>query len=354
MSEITLKRTKAVLLVGILIALILATAALGVYSLRLRSYIKGIQQTNSGLSKQISTLRSDMEKSNSSHETTQGGLQTSLNELLAAQEALRAAHSTLETNQVELHDAYSALKTSQDEIAKVQVEAQKAIQSLEEENSTNALKGKIWVSFGDSITKGGLWQQLLVDKYGLVHYNLGIGSTTLAGDLKQAMHLDGRIDSIIRRNPDIVTIMGGANDILYESVSIGTSEELRKPICMKNTNTYIGAYGKIIESLLRWKPTLRIIIISPYWAHHNGTQVRPAHSGLTYMDFARASKEVAAYYSLHYVDLFDESGFNQFTMGESPYNIYSGDTIHPNAEGARRIASCVEKALKGLYFEDKE
>lgn len=216
----------------------------------------------------------------------------------------------------------------------------------------SGLYGKKWVSFGDSITFQNSWQPYLINKYALNHTNCGIGSTYLSGSTANAFHQAVRLNTVMAADPDIVTILGGANDLGDIDITIGTEAEFSKALASKDTTTFIGAYSKIIETLLAWKPTLRIIILGTTWAHGDGVDVRPVGSTLTYTDFSNASKLVAQHYGLPFADLHGETGFNAFTMGDSPNNIYSSDNIHPNAAGGKRIAEVVDKTLTPMFAHD--
>lgn len=205
----------------------------------------------------------------------------------------------------------------------------------------NGWSGKRWVSLGDSITYQGLWQSHVIAALGLAHTNCGIGSTCLAGSATTAFWQDVRLDAVKAANPDLVTILGGAND-LVAGIPIGTSDELAKLFVDKNKGNFVGAYSYIVENLLTWKPSLRIVILTTTWAHMNGTDYS---ASLTYDMYAVASKLVAEYYGLPCVDLYHECGFNAFTMDDAPHNVYSADHIHPNAEGAKVMASLVIDTL---------
>ncbi len=228
------------------------------------------------------------------------------------------------------------------------VEVIKTVERVEiPKEEANPLEGKRFTSFGDSITYQNTWQPYLLEKYGLIHTNCGIGSTALSGKSETAFWQDSRLNAVMESNPDVVTILGGANDILLNPV-LGTAEEFNKPLSEKDTNTFIGAYSYIIEKLLAWKPTLRIVILGTTWAHNDGKDYSDT---LTYTDFSNASEQVAAYYGLPFADLHGECGFNYYTMqGEN--SPYSPDHIHPNDEGGKRIAEVVDKEFQNLFAFD--
>ena len=210
---------------------------------------------------------------------------------------------------------------------------------------TGFLKGKKWASLGDSITYQEKWQPYVADMIGLVQTNCGIGSTYLAGNSSSAFWQDSRLNTVKNANPDFVTILGGANDLTVPN-PIGTEAEFTKALADKDKTTFIGAYSYIIENLLTWKPTLQIIILGTTWAHNDGLSL---DKGMTYTEYSDACKKVAEYYGLPFVDLHANLGFNKFTMGASPYNIYSNDYIHPNELGGKKIASMVIAKIKEIY-----
>lgn len=210
------------------------------------------------------------------------------------------------------------------------------------------LADKRWVSFGDSITARNGWQPYLVERYGLAHTNLGIGSTCMAQCNANPMCADTRIDLIKSANPDIVTILGGANDLVYVDegrVSIGDESQMHTS--EKDKTTFYGAFSYVVESLLAWKPTLRIIILGMYYANADGAIYS---STVTYSDFSEAARKVAEHYSLPFVDLHGCGGFNAFTMGSN--RIYSTDALHPNDAGCRRISELVSACMEGLFLFD--
>ena len=67
------------------------------------------------------------------------------------------------------------------------------------------LQGQVWVSYGDSITDGGFWQDAVAEKFGLDHRDQGIGGTTLAGFGPLAFWQEGRLTEIMAAQPALIT-----------------------------------------------------------------------------------------------------------------------------------------------------
>lgn len=214
------------------------------------------------------------------------------------------------------------------------------------DSESGSLQGKRWVSYGDSITKRGGWQEPVAARFGLVHVNLSVGSASMAGDQMLDLNSFFHLNRIYRQDPDVVTILAGANDLADPDVTLGTEEEFEKPLADKNVWIFLGAYSRVVESLLAWKPGLRIVILGTTWARKDGFNIRPFSSSLTLGDFSEASRKVAEHYGLPFVDLYAEAGFDAATMGPPPRDKYSADGLHPNAAGAARIAELVARCFE--------
>lgn len=202
--------------------------------------------------------------------------------------------------------------------------------------AANLLNGEKITSYGDSITYFNLWQPYVASYFNLTHTALGVVSSTLA--LVPAYEAtypcfvnEARIQAIKDSDPDIVTILGGAND-LARSVAIGTDSEFTAALNSKNKENFKGAYSFLIETLLTWKPSLEIIILSTMQS-----------SNYDYNTYSDACRDVAYFYSLPFVDLNNGSGISKFNGAQ-----YFSDGIHPNVAGAKRIASLVIDKLKSI------
>lgn len=213
--------------------------------------------------------------------------------------------------------------------------------------SNSMWNGKIWVGFGASMVAqsssyvGLKWSPMVEAATGLVFKNCGIGGTPLAGDYTNAFWK--RIQPVIDYNPDVVTILGGYNDLYYD-VPLGTSAEFDKAVAEKDCETFLGAYSYIIETLLNWKKALRIVLMTPSYAHTNGADHTPG-IGLTYKDYADATIQVAEYYCLPVIDLYRNMGINKLTQGTT---YTRGDKIHWNARASQIAASLVIAKLNEI------
>ena len=254
--------------------------------------------------------------------------------------------------------------------------------------------GKKWVSFGDSITYRNLWQPTIAQLLGLTHTNCGIGSTSLSGGYMSgntnlpSFWMPVRLNAVKAADPDIVTILGGANDVVQTGLTLGTETEFGYSMpsdamasqgapafdpsgdysvgsyctkdgtryecktaisggeewdashwtAVKNVDSFIGAYSYIVENLLTWKHNLCIVILGTTYGENDA---RGKPHGITYSMLSEASRKVARYYGFPFADLYGLLGYNKFTMGTGANAVYSDDQIHPNREGSKQFAKVV-------------
>lgn len=203
----------------------------------------------------------------------------------------------------------------------------------------NTWKGRKWCAMGDSIIARNVWPPLVVSALSLNYENQGVGSSCLSGPSNPNLPRfweDARLNPVLQSNADVITILGGANDLVQVGV-IGTIDECDKSIATKDKTNFYGAYSYIIEKILMSLPRVELMLMTVYYMNDNGASgTNPGN--LTYSDYAEATRQVAKYYSLPIIDFNYESGFNKLTMGAGAYKIYSDDKVHPNASGAIQLA----------------
>lgn len=198
-----------------------------------------------------------------------------------------------------------------------------------------------FVSYGDSIVEQNKWQPFLIDSFGFSHTNLGISSTTVAyvpdrEDKYPCMVNSDRMEAIKAADPDLIVIMGGTNDA-HLSIPFGDEAELSEALEDKDITTFYGAYSFLIESLLEWKPTVHIVLMTPM-SHDSRWNVP------YYDDYAEAVRRIAEYFAIPVADTNREGRISRFDA-----STFTEDGLHPNIEGGRIIASVVASKIVSLF-----
>ena len=195
-----------------------------------------------------------------------------------------------------------------------------------------------FTSYGDSLVFRNRWQPHVVEHFGFNHTNLGIGSTTLAYvEQHEATYPSftnaSRIQAVKDSNPDIIVIMGGANDA-HRNVTIGDDSEFDKELSLKDKTNFKGAYSWIVETLLEWKPNLVIVLM---------TMNQTNYTAKDYKAYADATVDTARYYALPLIDLYHGSGINKMNLSE-----YTIDGLHHSSQGGSKVGSMVISAFEAL------
>ncbi len=252
--------------------------------------------------------------------------------------------------------------------------------SVSSSGVTASWAGKTWVSYGDSITQMGGWQDYITDYFGFAeHYERGLGSCTfIKSDQIWYANEDGsynsrygflgvteapegttahegymcswdRITTMIPQDADLVLVMAGTNDAgITVSAPLG---DLSYPF---DEDTFMGAVASTVVKIQEWAPNAIIVLASPLSgrgpetedsAEQTANQTEPEYNdlGLTTQDYAEAMREVAEYLSIPFIDVFGTTGINQFNR-----NQYIGDIVHPNEEGQKAMARVIIGALDDI------
>lgn len=162
------------------------------------------------------------------------------------------------------------------------------------------LYGKKIMTLGDSLTEGGHWQKYVSDMLGLASVtDLAVGGTKV-NIFADAVTAENIADI------DIVTVMGVFNSTssVAGSVADEPSHDANASIC--------AGYKYIVDKLLTLKPSVKIVLMSPHRPRANDVSEKAA-----------AVEEVAKYYGLPFIDLYNTAGFNEYT-----YDIYLRDDVH--------------------------
>lgn len=175
---------------------------------------------------------------------------------------------------------------------------------------------------------------------GLLYY-LGIVSNTNNGTSGNPMcvrYADMSDDA------DIVTVMGGTNDLARDPAKVGTMDD-------RTGTTLYGACHVLFRGLIEKYPNAKIGVILPPQNGQGIPSYVQTQGGDPDMQYMRLKvgviKQVAEYYSLPVCDLFNHGGVAG--MVESNINrLIQGDYLHLTAAGYRVLAPHLMAFIKEL------
>lgn len=208
---------------------------------------------------------------------------------------------------------------------------------------------------GDSVTSGGTtsngkqafsYVDYLKDYLGAEITNKGLsGSVITEGNIEnQTQSFVSRSNQI--QDQDFVTIFGGINDFWFNS-PLGSME-----YSSDNVQSFYGALKFLVENLSKKNPIAHFLFVTPLkeckegaphtYEDNNKLVLHKNRAGFTEEDYVNAIKEVAAYYSVPVLDLFNSSNMNPYIESQRQY---FADDLHPNQLGAQRLALIISQAI---------
>ena len=210
------------------------------------------------------------------------------------------------------------------------------------EKITNWYYGKKMICYGDSITQGGMWRDVVRDKLGFAELtNNGIGGTKISYGGEKDMCSDSRLSNLptdyhATYPPPGTNDMGG-------NVPIGTSDYKDGGF---DKTTFKGAIAYIITKLHELMPNTMIVFGTPCSGRgtttgKNMTEQVKNTLNLSTEDYAKAMVEVCHEFSIPVIDVFGTCGINQFNRAN-----YIQDSVHPNWEGHKLVARAIINGLK--------
>jgi len=169
----------------------------------------------------------------------------------------------------------------------------------------------------------------LVKNYGLS--GTRIAKQTCKSDWEQCdKDFLQRVDEM-ENGADVVVVFGGTNDFGHGDAKIGDFNS-------RSEYTFYGAMHCLCEKLLNKYPDAEIVIITPL--HRESENVEFKENGIPneipLSGYVSIIKEVAGYYGLPVLDLFNTSGMQPKV--EVIKREYMPDGLHPSDKGAKRIA----------------
>lgn len=244
-------------------------------------------------------------------------------------------------------------------------------------------QGKRTIVFGTSITDGALgdpntftgmnytdtyfallcnYLGVITDPTDLRNCNLACGGTTISYVGNNPYGISGveRIeatepfsDGSRVRDPypnilraDLCVIYYGGNDLVWNVLaeSNGMDGLNDRPTRAEDAKTVKGALYYMITKLHEMNPDMKILVLPPLYRRADGVtlvysedkvDVINAMTGVTVRDYIRVMKEVCEEQGAMFVDWYPLFDYENF--GAEGVDTYSGDGLHPNVEGHKKM-----------------
>ena len=207
------------------------------------------------------------------------------------------------------------------------------------DTNTTPLFNKLGL-IGDSLTNQEYqkWQETVVNMLNIPtwHKNAITGSTV-------ARYSDTTLTPFVERyldtpeDCDCVVIMGGTNDSKKDGEHMGE-------VGVLTNDTFKGAYSTIIEGLLTRNPATRVMLMTPPRSYSTSLVL---HTRIE--KYAEATKEIAKFYGLPCLDLYNTLGWNAKTAEWCSWNFAANDTVHFSNGIGPRVGRMVANFIRNNY-----
>ena len=136
---------------------------------------------------------------------------------------------------------------------------------------------------------------------------------------------------------DIVVVFGGVNDYAHGDAPLGCFDD-------RTPDTFFGACHTLMKGLIERYPKSAIVFMTPL--HTAVTPRNKTGTPAPLIEYVRAIRKTAEYYSLPVLDLYATAGMQPEIPAQRERMMPDG--IHPNNAGAERIANRLAAFLSAL------
>jgi len=220
-------------------------------------------------------------------------------------------------------------------------------------------KGKKVGFLGSSITEDGEYVRAYQELTGCIAYNFGLSDTHMAkinGSTTNAF--ETRCNNM-PNDLDLVIVFGGTNDFGHTNTAdFGQFGDGTNP----NTFTFYAGLHRLFNALNTKYRKVPVVIMTPI---HHGVEVdTPEYAiagdgtitegtnpktGKTFLQYVKAIKEVANYYSFVVLDAYSYSGLSPMMEIGSANRYYFKDGLRLSDEGGKRLAKWMYPQLEQVY-----
>lgn len=205
------------------------------------------------------------------------------------------------------------------------------------------IKNKRILFLGDSITQGvgvsspeKCYVSVFEKMSGARVKNYGISGTRIAKKKLKSQNPDFDLDFIGRvdemdSEADIVVVFGGTNDFGHGDAAVGKFNS-------RDEYTFYGAMHTLCTKLINKYPEAVIVFMTPLHRLSEDDEINEIgiRNETNLAGYVDVIKEVAGYYGLPVLDLFNISGIQPKV--DIIREIYMPDGLHPSDAGAERLA----------------
>ena len=223
-------------------------------------------------------------------------------------------------------------------------------------NYVYPVRGKTIGFLGDSITEMGYYVSSLSTLCECTCINYGNAATGTDWD-KQKPPFEHRV-SEMSNDLDAVVVFEGTNDFGHPNTAVfGEFTDYTD----QNKYTFYAGLHRMCKQLYNKYRCKPIIIMLPI---HHGYEVDTPEvifndddtitegtnptTHKTFLDYVKAIKEVASYYSFFVIDAYAESGLNP-CLETSDARYYFTDGLHPSSIGGLRLAKFMKPELEKIF-----
>lgn len=223
-------------------------------------------------------------------------------------------------------------------------------------------EGKKWMVIGDSITEHNFralanYHDYIAEELGLEVINCGVsGSGYKVHDtddnyISTILPFYKRISNYSEYKPDLITVMGGINDLLFSGKQMGE-------ITDTSTDTWFGCVYQLTQNIKATFPNIPFGIMSPLpaCAIGNGNilyNFNPSDKTNKEYIFVQKLEEFCDYYCIPFLNQYNKSGFRpwdddfklKYTSCRQEKN---GDGLHPNVQGHALIYPRIREFVRTL------
>lgn len=215
------------------------------------------------------------------------------------------------------------------------------------------LKNKKIGFLGDSITEGvgvsapeNCYVNVFGNLSGAIVKNYGIGGTRIAKQKTPSVKARHDLDFLGRVQEmdddfDVVVVFGGTNDFGHGDATIGDFSS-------RDEYTFYGAMHSLCTKLINKYPEAEIVFMTPLHRLSEDVIVNDigVRNELPLSGYVEIIKEVAGFYGLPVLDLFNVSGLQPKV--DIIKDKYMPDGLHPSDAGAEKVAKRLFGFLKSL------